>query len=102
MLLYVEGRFFQVLEGMKNDITELFGIISKDDRHKSVVLVAQGHLNQRIFGDWTMRFNSISEQEFTKISGISPFQKLFGIKPKEPQNPAWMFIRKFTNKKFPS
>lgn len=102
MLLYVEGRFFQVLEGEENEINKLFENISKDKRHGNVTIVAKGQLDQRIFKDWSMRFNSISEVEFTSISGIGKFKNLFKLKPKEPQNPAWMFVRKFTDKTFPS
>lgn len=102
MLLYIEGRFFQVLEGEESLINELFATISKDNRHGNVTIVAKGNLDKRIFKDWTMRFNSISEKEFADISGIKKFKNLFKLKPKDPQNPAWMFVRKFTDKKFPS
>lgn len=102
MLLYVEGRFFQVLEGEESLVKDLYDNIAKDTRHVNSVVVAQGSLDTRIFTDWTMKFKSISEKEFARMSGLSPFEILFGLKPKEPQNPAWMFARKFVNKSFPS
>ena len=102
MLLYIEGRFFQVLEGEEEVINDLFITISKDDRHGNATVIARGDLDKRIFKDWTMRFNSISEEEFASISGVRKFKNLFSLKPRDPQNPAWMFVRKFTDKKFPS
>jgi hypothetical protein len=102
MLLYVEGRFFQVLEGAETALNDLFITIAKDERHINSIVVAKGDLDKRIFKDWKMKFNSISEKEFVIISGISKFQNLFGLKPKDSQNPASLFMRKFVNKKFPS
>ena len=102
MLLYVEGRFFQVLEGEIEVIDKLFATISKDSRHTNVVVVDQGELDKRIFENWKMKFNAITEEEFSQMSGISSFHKLFGLLPQYPRNPAYMFVRKFMNKKFPS
>ena len=102
MLLYVDGRFFQVLEGEELAIETLFASISADKRHRDVTIIAKGDLDKRIFKDWTMKFNSISESEFIAISGINKFKNLFSVKIKDPQNPAWMFVKKFTDKTFPS
>lgn len=102
MLLYIEGRFFQVLEGETEAINDLYNTISKDDRHKNATVIARGDLDKRIFKGWTMKFSSISEKEFAAISGVSRFKNLFSLKPKDPQNPAWLFVKKFTDKTFPS
>lgn len=102
ILLHVEGRFFQVLEGPKEEVEELFKVISRDERHKNATIVAQGPLDKRVFMGWDMRFNSISEAEFAKLTGVNTFSSWFSVKPKDPQNPAWMFVKKFTDKSFPS
>ena len=39
ILLYSEGHFFQVLEGEKQKILELYDLIKEDSRHKGVIQV---------------------------------------------------------------
>ncbi len=102
MLLYIEGRFFQVLEGDAEVIQRLFENISKDSRHMDITLVARGPLDRRIFKDWTMRFKAISKSEFARISGINNFNSLLSQKAADQNNLAWTFARKFSNKTFPS
>ena len=102
LLLYIEGHFFQVLEGPKEEVEGLFKTISGDKRHKNATIVAQGQLDKRLFKGWDMRFNSISEKEFSKLTGVNTFSSWFSVKPKDPQNPAWMFVKKFADKSFPS
>ena len=102
MLLYVEGRFFQVLEGEDQVLDYIFSKIKKDTRHKNIILVARGILDRRIFSRWSMRFNSITKSEFLRISGITKFTELLTLKPRDSKNPASMFIKKFSDKTFPS
>lgn len=102
MLLYVEGRFFQVLEGPEEEVLSLFNTISKDSRHQNATIVAQGDLDKRFFKGWNMRFNRVSEEEFARLTGVRKFSTWFHVKPKDPKNPAWMFVQKFTDKSFPS
>lgn len=102
ILLYVEGRFFQVLEGPQEEVEKLYETISRDKRHKESTIIAQGDLDKRFFKGWNMRFNKVSEQEFAQLTGVRKFSTWFHVKPKDPENPAWMFIQKFSNKSFPS
>ena len=102
MLLYVEGRFFQVLEGPLSEVNKLYAKISQDSRHKESTIVAQGDLDKRFFKGWNMRFNKVSEKEFALLTGVRKFSTWFHVKPKDPDNPAWMFIQKFADKSFPS
>ena len=102
ILLYVEGRFFQVLEGPGDEVDLLFRNISKDPRHYEATIVAQGDLDKRFFKGWNMRFNKVSEEEFALLTGVRKFSTWFHVKPKEPNNPAWMFVQKFADKSFPS
>lgn len=102
ILLYVEGRFFQVLEGPSDEVDLLFQTISKDPRHYESTIVAQGDLDKRFFEGWNMRFNKVSEEEFALLTGVRKFSTWFHVKPKEPNNPAWMFVQKFADKSFPS
>ena len=102
ILLYVEGRFFQVLEGPGDEVDQLYQTISKDPRHTESTIIAQGELQQRFFKGWNMRFNKVSEDEFALLTGVRKFSTWFHVKPKDPENPAWMFVQKFADKTFPS
>jgi len=56
MLLYHDGGFFQVLEGMQTPIDHLFAKICSDERHKGVIALWQGPVEARLFGAWHMGF----------------------------------------------
>ncbi|UJH92847.1 BLUF domain-containing protein [Antarcticibacterium sp. 1MA-6-2] len=46
ILLYSEGNFFQVLEGEKRQLLELFENIRKDKRHHSVIQILGKEIDQ--------------------------------------------------------
>ena len=48
------GIFLQALEGGRMQISELYGHIQKDSRHKDVVLLHYEEISERRFGGWTM------------------------------------------------
>lgn len=75
MLLYRDGFFMQALEGEQQDIEALFATISKDTRHRDVLLIYNKPMQQRGFPDWTMGFNKIDEKNVEAINGYSLFLK---------------------------
>ena len=54
ILCYGAGVFLQAIEGGRMPISELFGHIQKDPRHKDVVLLHFEEISERRFGGWTM------------------------------------------------
>ena len=44
ILLYIQGKFIQVLEGEKTVVNKLYTKIVGDVRHKKVTIVIEGHL----------------------------------------------------------
>ncbi|WP_372828401.1 BLUF domain-containing protein [Polaromonas sp.] len=54
ILCYGGGIFLQALEGGRNQISELYGHIQRDSRHKDVVLLHYEEISERRFGGWTM------------------------------------------------
>ena len=55
-LLVLTGNvFLQVLEGPAVDVTELFGRISKDKRHRRLELITFEPKVSRLFDEWGMR-----------------------------------------------
>jgi Sensors of blue-light using FAD len=54
VLCYGGGIFLQALEGGRTQVSELYGHIQKDVRHKDVVLLDYEEITERRFGGWTM------------------------------------------------
>ena len=73
MLLYLEGCFFQVLEGEPNQLEVLFEKISKDTRHHSVMKLTFEALSTRGFANWTMGYQSVTREELAEITGLTDF-----------------------------
>ncbi|OGB29839.1 MAG: blue light sensor protein [Burkholderiales bacterium RIFCSPLOWO2_12_FULL_61_40] len=54
ILCYGGGIFLQAIEGGRMAVSELYGHIQKDVRHKDVVLLHYEEIAERRFGGWTM------------------------------------------------
>jgi Sensors of blue-light using FAD len=54
ILCYGGGIFLQAIEGGRGAVSELYNHISKDTRHKDVVLLDYEEITERRFGGWTM------------------------------------------------
>jgi hypothetical protein len=54
ILCYGGGIFLQAIEGGRMAVSELYGHIQKDVRHKDVVLLHYEEITERRFGGWTM------------------------------------------------
>ncbi|MFV0681604.1 BLUF domain-containing protein [Ottowia sp.] len=54
ILVYGGGVFMQAIEGGRQAISDLYGTIQRDPRHKDVVLLHYEEIVERRFGAWTM------------------------------------------------
>jgi hypothetical protein len=54
ILCYGGGIFLQAIEGGRMQVSELFGAIQKDERHKDVALLHFEEILERRFGGWSM------------------------------------------------
>ncbi len=54
VLCYGGGIFLQALEGGRMTVSELYGHIQRDPRHKDVVLLSYEEISERRFSGWTM------------------------------------------------
>ena len=54
ILCYGGGIFLQAIEGGRTAVSDLYGHIQKDPRHKDVVLLHYEEITERQFGGWTM------------------------------------------------
>ncbi|HQD16236.1 MAG TPA: BLUF domain-containing protein [Ottowia sp.] len=54
ILLHGSGVFLQGMEGGRQAVSDLYGTIQRDARHKDVVLLHYEEILERRFGSWTM------------------------------------------------
>ncbi len=73
MLLYMDGCFFQVLEGDKTTVNELFEKIGKDERHQQVMKLIEESVEERSFSKWTMGYQRVSRAELARVTGLTDF-----------------------------
>jgi hypothetical protein len=57
LLLYIDQAFLQILEGPEDAVKEIFGRIEHDPRHLGIRVLVQQHVDERLFGEWTMGFD---------------------------------------------
>jgi Sensors of blue-light using FAD len=73
ILLYIEGSFFQILEGPKEAVEKLFDRIHVDSRHALVTRIISEPIAHRSFGDWTMGYSSLGLTEVGDLVGENDF-----------------------------
>lgn len=61
ILCYGGGIFLQAIEGGRMQVSELFGTIQKDPRHKDVALLHYEEISERRFGGWAMGQVNVSK-----------------------------------------
>jgi len=69
LLLYHEWSFFQILEGVEEQVLPLFAHIGKDKRHNNVLLLSREQVEERNFGAWSMGFVDVDPMT-TKLTGF--------------------------------
>ena len=61
ILCYGDGIFLQCIEGGRMQVSELFGSIQKDGRHKDVALLHYEEIAERRFSGWSMGQVNVSK-----------------------------------------
>lgn len=78
LLLFSHDSFLQVLEGEQFTLEALYARILTDHRHYRVLTLSNGAIQQRIFPDWSMGFQSLSGEDFVRLTGyINPYRSNF-------------------------
>lgn len=75
ILLYIEGSFFQLLEGEPAVIDRLILRIQNDTRHTRITVIIRESISERDFGEWTMGFEAMGLSEAGEVLGESDFFK---------------------------
>ena len=99
MLVYIDGKFIQVLEGPKEKVEQLYAMICRDPRHQKVSTLLEGIIPKRNFAEWSMGFKVLNQREFTNLSGFTRIKDFFnGQFPKDAPHPALIFLKLFYDK----
>lgn len=85
LVLSLEGRFIQVLEGSETELDLVFDMISSDKRHLDIKILRQGETVDRNFHSWDMGFRSMELEEYKNIPGFFPLDDEF-LKTPDPGN----------------
>lgn len=79
ILCFGGGIFLQAIEGGRMAISELYGHIQRDARHKDVVLLQYEEITERRFGGWTMgqvnllKLNQSILLKYSERSELDPY-----------------------------
>ena len=67
ILCYGGGIFLQAIEGGRMQVSDLFGHIQRDARHKDVALLHYEEIFERRFGGWSMGQVNLSKLNHTLL-----------------------------------
>jgi len=79
ILCYGGGIFLQAIEGGRAAVSDLYGHIQKDARHKDVVLLHYEEITERRFSGWTMgmvnvaRINPTILLKYSERAELDPY-----------------------------
>jgi hypothetical protein len=69
-LVYVDGVFFQIIEGDKDVVHKLMASIASDSRHHSVKVFYEAEVDVRAFESWSMAYVRVTTQQMSKWAGL--------------------------------
>jgi hypothetical protein len=70
VLLYIDGVFFQLLEGEKDVVLRLLDSITKDTRHGSLKVICENEAAERAFGGWSMAYVDATPDQMSLWAGL--------------------------------
>ena len=65
VLVYVDGVFFQIIEGDKDIVRKLMANIASDSRHQSVKVFYEAEVDVQAFESWSMAYLSATAEEMS-------------------------------------
>ena len=61
ILLFRAKCFMQLLEGPKEEVETLYHKITLDERHKNFIIVSKEDIDSRVYPEWSMGFEQLSD-----------------------------------------
>ena len=83
MLLYAGGHFIQTLEGPSAEVDATYARISRDDRHRNLIVALREPVEERVFPDWSMGFEVLSEEEAARLPGFNEYLEHQSLPPEK-------------------
>jgi hypothetical protein len=96
MLLYNDGSFIQVLEGVAADVDNVFNTIKADKKHKNIITIAEGEDDERAFAAWWMGFRRATPKEVTDFEAFADPGNLKNL-ALNSDHPAFNMLKTFVN-----
>ncbi len=78
MLLYKDGSFIQLIEGVEHQLRALYAKIALDPRHHRLDLVFEGPAENRLFYEWSMGFRDLADPALLTLPGFSDYMNNIG------------------------
>jgi len=99
ILLLIQGKFVQYIEGKSTEIDKVYDSIKKDSRHNELILLDSGELQTRQFKDWSMAYKKVGDEEIKDIIGHTNLNldNLFLFPENEKTHPVLKVLYNFTN-----
>ncbi|RRO13862.1 BLUF domain-containing protein [Flavobacteriaceae bacterium 14752] len=99
ILLLIQGKFVQYIEGEATEIDKVYEKIKLDSRHNDLVLLDSGELNTRQFKDWSMAYKKIGDDQIKEILGHAELNldDLFLYPSQQKTHPVLKVLYNFTN-----
>ncbi len=64
-----KGYFIQMLEGDELEVRALYDKIKRDKRHHTILLLAEGEIEGRMFSEWAMGFKNVDDALLAGLPG---------------------------------
>jgi len=71
LLIYGNQAFFQVIEGPKSSVDDLWEKLQRDTRHTNVALLLSRNAPRLLFKDWSMAFEKADSPLALQVVGIA-------------------------------
>lgn len=99
LLLLIQGKFVQYIEGPEEEIDRVYEKIKIDPRHNELLLLDVGDINERQFKDWSMAFKRIDDKDVESLVGFKDLEldRLFLEPTDEKKHPVLKILYNFTN-----
>lgn len=99
LLLLIQGKFVQYIEGPEPEIKNVYESIKADPRHNELLLLDSGKIEQRQFEDWSMAYKKVKDSTVKDLTGYRDLEldKLFLNPDKTANHPVLNVLYNFTS-----
>jgi len=99
VLLLIQGKFIQYIEGYEEDIDSVYDSIKVDTRHNDLLLLDSGYIDKRQYKNWSMAYRKVQNSEIKNLLGYSELNldDLFLNPAEEKNHPVLKVLYNFTH-----